>query len=334
MNISFDDVLIKPTFSWIRSRKEVDLSVALGAGALSLPVISSNMDTVTGVPMANAMLKYGAGACLHRFCSIDDNVAAFTQVKAGKPWVSIGIGPEEQERAYALIEAGAETVVVDVAHGASIGVVEQLQFLREKFRDNINIIVGNFADAASIRAFMFHSARRPNAYKIGIGGGSACLTRVVTGCGMPTLASIIDCATAGVPLIADGGIRNSGDLAKAIAAGASGAFLGNLLAGTDESPGDIVVDGAAKYKKYRGSASMESYEVQGKVADWRAAEGDAYLVPYKGPVSGVLRELEGGLRSALSYVGARNIEDFQKEAEFIRVSTASIRENGAHGKSR
>lgn len=360
MHKSFDDVLIVPKFSTIRSRKDVSVVTTVGNEAFSLGVISSNMDTVTGPDMAKAMINYGAGACLHRFCSIEDNVKMFQESFVGpaRPWVSIGLGEKEFERAEALIAAGATTILIDVAHGAHIGVVEQYDRLRNKYGYNIKVIVGNFATRQSIDDFNYRitSKGRPDSFKAGVGGGSACLTRVVTGVGVPTFSSIVDCARSGVSIIADGGIRNSGDFAKALAAGADAVMLGRMLAGTTESASislqfDNMVDMKTKlgwtpgsyeeflykyenkkFKKYRGSASAESYEAQGKTAEWRAAEGDSFLIPYVGPVSNVIQTLEGGLRSAMSYVNATNLEEFRRNVEFIDITTNALRENGSHGK--
>ena len=368
--LAFDDILIKPEFSNITSRKDVDPSVGFLGQPFKLGVISSNMDTVTGPAMAKAMAEYGAGACLHRFCSIEENVEMFKDSVITrttyhgdieiKPFVSIGIGEKELTRAYALAAEGAEVFVIDVAHGAAMHVVEQYKELRRLFRDNVRIVVGNFATGRSISDFNYHAGSNPDAYKSGVGGGSACTTRVVTGCGMPTFASVLDCARSGFDVIADGGIRNSGDLAKTFAAGAKAVFLGRLLAGAEESPGQLV-DGIGapikqigdlydtgwvedgeriltsivpnKYKKYRGSASLESYGVQGKVSDWRAPEGESYLIPYTGPVRNTLQQLESGLRSAMSYVGASDLEELRERAEFVEITNAGARENGAHGKT-
>jgi IMP dehydrogenase len=353
---SFDDVLIEPNFSFVRSRKDVDTSVDLLGQTLQLGVISANMDTVTGPEMAITMLDHGAQACLHRFySSIDENIKAFQRSRAlqptdklFKPMVSIGLGGAEYERAYSLIEAGAEIVVIDVAHGAQIAVVEQYNRLRERFGSNIGIIVGNFATGRSILDFNYHSPYPLEAAKVGIGSGAACTTRIKTGVGIPQLSAVIDCVKTEVPVISDGGCKNAGDVVKALAAGAKAVMLGSMLAGTDESPGQVVelYNGVAnpsailgsqrseKFKKYRGSASAESYSVQGKEAKHRAAEGEAFLIPYKGSVKTILQDINGGLRSAMSYVGADNLKDFAEYATFVQCSTLAVGENHAHGKDR
>lgn len=352
---SFDDVLISPKFSFVRSRKDVDTTINFFGTKLTTPIISSNMDSVTGPLMASAMIKNGAQACLHRFYpTIKANVEDFiTGSFYAKPMVSVGLGTNEFERAVALVEAGAEILVIDVAHGAQISVVEQYNRLREKFDDNIRIVVGNFANSSTINDFNQHSAFQLEAVKVGIGNGAACTTRLKTGVGIPQLSAIMDIRSTGLPIIADGGCKTAGDVAKAIAAGASAVMMGRMLAGTDESPGEVMYkhrDPHVLYdsfrlatlqksnpehfvKKYRGSASAESYATQGKSSDFKTAEGESYLVPYTGSVVNILNDINGGLRSAMSYVGASTIKEFRANAEFVMCSTLSIGEAGAHGKT-
>lgn len=355
---TFDDVLIEPKFSFVRSRKDVDPHTKVLGMSFNVPVISSNMDTITTPLMAKHMLFNGAAACLHRFQSIGENCVQFQDSVAStglpkprKPFVSIGLGPKELDRARTLVEAGAEIIVIDVAHGANIAVVEQYVALREAFGDNIGIIVGNFATAKSIRDFNHHSPYNLEAVKVGIGNGAACTTRVKTGVGVPQLSAIMDCAREGLTVIGDGGCKTAGDIVKSIAAGASAVMLGRMLAGAKETPewepylqwnpglqkqdmGYTLTDKktSISVKLYRGSASGMSYEVQGKKAEWRAAEGEAYEVPRQGSVVDILNDINGGLRSAMSYVGASNIHEFREAVEFQRVTNPTIRENGAHGK--
>lgn len=342
--LTYNDVQIKPRFSFVRSRKDVDLS-SLG---LKLPVISSNMDTVTNSRMAIAMNETGGVGCLHRFQSIEDNIKQFKESFV-KPWVSIGIGPNELERAEALVNAGANTIVLDVAHGANIVVLNQAREIRKLFRSSIQTVVGNFSDANEIRQFIEYNGATSivDVFKVGIGGGSACTTRIKTGCGVPSFSSIYSCKDIGVAIIADGGIKTPGDIAKALAAGAHGVMLGGMLAGTDEAPGELVDNNGKQipinvldvykssgqaYKLYRGSASKESYEAQGKDESWRTAEGEAFMLPYKGSVKNILQDIEGGLRSAFSYVDANDLFDFQTKAKFIKVTSSGYIEATAHGK--
>ena len=333
-NITFDDVLIKPKFSKITSRKDVDISSSIGDLKLNLPVISSNMDTVTSIEMAHAMYKYGGIGCLHRFSDINQNVKVIKEILSNNSnaIVSIGLGTYEYDRAVALIEAGAKYVCIDVAHGAQISVVEQFNNLYDKYKDSIGIIVGNFATGDSIKEFRSLAKKEPLAFKVGVGGGSACLTRIQTGCGVPQLSSVIDCVNLNKEsnIISDGGKKYPGDIAKALAVGAKAVMLGSMLAGCDESPGELI---NGKFKKYRGSASQESYEVQGKVAQWRTFEGDSFLVPYKGSVEKILQNIEGGIRSSFSYVGASTMAEFQEKAEIVEISYSTLKENFAHGKN-
>lgn len=340
--LSFDDVLLEPQFSDVLSRENVDISTRIGNTKLKLGIISANMDSVTGPWMAKAMIENGAMGCLHRFWTIEQNVEAFRDCNS---WVSIGIGEHELERAKALYDAGAKTFIVDVAHGASMAVVNHVKRLRSAIVD-ADLIVGNFATARSIYEFKARAGVVIDGYKVGIGGGSACTTRVVTGCGLPTLHSVIDCSQLDVPIIADGGIRNCDDFAKAIAAGASAVMMGRLLAGCDESCAEITQGYTGLYdernsgagystisKRYRGSASAESYEAQGKMAEHRTPEGDSFQVPYSGPVKNILQQFSAGLRSSLSYVGASTLDEFREKAVFNRVTEGGRAESFAHGKS-
>jgi IMP dehydrogenase len=348
LSLSFDDVLITPKFSKISSRKDVDISTKLCSQKM-LPIISSNMDTITSSEMTHAMFNYpnlegpGARGCLHRFWSIEENLKAFKE-SATQTWVSFGLGAVELERAEALKHAGAITFVLDVAHGASSEVVKQVNNFRDLVGYLPSLVVGNFATGKTIEDFKEAAGEKHDvdAYKIGIGGGSACTTRVVTGCGLPTLASLLSCSRANVNLIADGGMRTSGDIAKSLAVpNVKAVMLGGMLAGTEESSGlttyktenfDGIITTKAICKEYRGSASKESYATQEKLADWRTAEGESFLVPYKGSVKEILQQIDAGLRSSFSYVGANNLKEYQQLAEFVQITNNGVKESGAHGR--
>lgn len=356
MKLSFDDTLLTPQFSTLESRKDVSTSINWLGIPLTSPIISSNMDSVTNSQMAATMALNGAVGTLHRFNTIDENVQEYYTAKdiifnnvnnAPHSSVigSVGIGDVEYERAIRLAKAGCQHILIDVAHGAAIHVVKQYDRLRRSLDDSVYIIVGNFAKARSIEEFNKHStcSRKPDSYKIGVGSGSNCSTRIVTGCGWPTLASLLDCKQLGLSLIADGGMKNSGDIVKALAAGADVVMLGSLLAGTDETPGEIIsqqvddaiIDGipVPKFtlnKKYRGSASAESYAVQGKTATHRAPEGVSRLVPYKGPVVDVLNTLNGGIRSGMTYLNASSLTEL-RNCEIVQVSNSGHIEGTPHG---
>lgn len=364
--ITFADINIVPQFSEVPSRADVDLSVNLpGFPYMTLPVISANMDTITEWELALAMITYGAQACLHRFDDIQGTVNMFRNSSVGDkvPLVSIGLGMKEIERAEALRDAGACTFVIDVNHGANIEVVKQAKILREILGKDYGIVVGNFGTGDSISTFLEHSGLIVDAFKVGIGPGATCSTRLVTGVGAPQISALMDCRPplkkAGLAMIADGGMKEPGDIAKALAAGAHLVMTGGMLAGTKETPGEIYYEAdnietgkvelvtpdqyrfGVQYKndrnyqkKYRGSASQESYAKQGKVAKHRAAEGESFLVPYKGPVADVLQRIEGGLRGALSMSGCFTINEFHNKAQFVRVSTASAVEATPHGKTK
>lgn len=376
-SLTYSDVLIKPKFSMLRSRREATLDHTLFGVKLGHVLISSNMDSVTSPQMAAAMSKAGGLSALHRFQTIDQNVEQFyasidlaaNALNASpfnkKPIGSFGIGDTEYERAMALYDAGAEILLLDVAHGAAIHVVEQYDRVRSRVGDNAAIIVGNFDNYESLKAYLDHvkSRRKPDGIKVGVGNGAACITRVVTGCGGGMISALIDCSLVGIPLIADGGAKNSGDVAKALAAGASAVMMGSILAGTEEAPGERVwksnvhkVDtfltkeevyptkngqldtsveiNLPSFKTYRGSASRESYEVQGKVDTHRTPEGESMLVEYKGPVAPILESMAAGLKSSMAYVGAYDLTSFKENAKLVKVSMSTHIESAAHGKSK
>lgn len=334
--IAFDDVLIEPKFSTIESRKDVDVSTKLSNSlSLKVPIISANMDTITGPRMAKAMADSGGLGVLHRFNDIEQN--AIDYMKSPKEtFVSIGVGEKEYERAVYLFEHGAYNFVIDVAHGAALHVVKQYDALRSLMRENSHIMIGNFATANSINEFCERAKSRvkPDSFKVGIGGGSLCTTRVVTGCGLPTLHSVLDAKKTRRTIIADGGIKTSGDVVKALAAGASAVMIGSLLSGTEETPGDIVSLENQQYKEYRGSASAESYRVQNKEATHRTPEGERTLVKYKGRTEDVISGLVAGLKSGMSYVNAKTLQELQDNTSFYKITSSGSRESQAHGKNK
>jgi IMP dehydrogenase len=453
--LTFDDVLLVPIVSKVSSRKDVDTSTYLTDKIkLSIPIISSNMDTVTEASMAIAMARLGGVGAIHRFNTIekeaeeivkvkreqnvvisnpyfvpptytlkqlrklvlDKNVSSFPVVENRKvvgiitkrdfqfeddddklvkdmmtkdvitakagisideakrillkskkeklPLVdsngnlagmitskdiriaesynsaskdkkgqlivggSIGIGSDYLERTKALVEAGADFIVVDVANGYLEKTADVVRAVKKRFATEV--IAGNVATKDGVLNLKKAGA---DCVKIGIGPGGACLTRPVAGVGYPQLSAILECANNGITTIADGGIVKSGDFAKAIAAGADVAMIGGLFAGTDESPGTIVTKSNVNYKFYRGMASINAFadrsykENEEADLDGYTPEGTETLVPYRGSVSKIIGNLLGGLRSSMTYLNARNLEEFKKNAKFIELTEAGKRES-------
>ena len=265
---------------------------------------------------------------------------------------AVGVRPGYLERAGLLLEAGADALVIDIAHGDSVLAVDSAAELRQRFGDDWDMVIGNVATAEGTRRVIDAGA---DAIKVGIGPGSICITRIVTGFGVPQLSAVAECAEAaadaGIPIIADGGIKSSGDIVKALAAGASTVMVGSLLAGTRESPGMVVVRNGRRYKLTRGMASlgatMSRDRVDGGVDSTMNAglngdqtpkreyervvpEGVEATVPFRGPIDDILYQLVGGLRSGLSYAGASTIHELQEKAEFVRITPAGMRESGPH----
>ena len=250
-----------------------------------------------------------------------------------------GTGDAGFERAALLVDAGADLIVVDTAHGHSENVIKQVTRLK-KLSNKVQIVAGNVATSEAVKALIDAGA---DAVKIGIGPGSICTTRVVAGVGVPQLSAIMDCAEEGsrqgVPVIADGGIKLSGDLAKALAAGAEVAMIGSLLAGTDESPGEVYLYNGRSYKAYRGMGSVGAmargsadryFQQEVKDSLKLVPEGIEGQVPYKGPAAAVLHQLVGGLRAAMGYVGAADLGELRSKAQFIRITSAGMRESHVH----
>jgi IMP dehydrogenase len=253
---------------------------------------------------------------------------------------ALGVGEEAEERAAALVGEDVDVLVVDSAHGHARSVIDMVRRIRSRW--SVPIIAGNVATAAAVEALIDAGA---DAVKIGVGPGSICTTRVVAGTGVPQVTAVYDCAQAAarhdVPVIADGGIQFSGDVAKAIAAGADAVMLGSLLAGVDESPGEVVLYQGERFKEYRGmgsigamkarSASRDRYFQDGVVSVAKLVpEGIEGRVAYKGPLSNIVYQLVGGLRSAMGYCGAADIETMKTETRFIRITTAGLRESHPH----
>lgn len=333
--ITFDDVLLMPAYSEVLPR-EVSLQGRFSRHiALDIPFASAAMDTVTEASMAAAMAREGGIGVIHKNMAVEQQAAEVAKVKAEGLKVAAGVGitPDVLDRVKLLVDAGVDAVVLDSAHGHSKGVIDALKAIKSAF-PGLDVVVGNIATAAAAKDLIAAGA---DGLKVGIGPGSICTTRIVAGVGVPQLTAIADVAeVAGdVPVIADGGLRYSGDVVKALAAGAHCVMCGSMFAGTDEAPGEVVEVDGVKMKGYRGMGSIDA--MQAGSADRYFQKGAKKLVPegvvarvaYKGPVADVLYQLTGGLRSGMGYCGAANLEALHK-ACFVKISPATVQENHPH----
>ena len=326
IQLCFDDVLIKPQFSDIKSRSEVKLDAYCNGLNLSVPIISSPMDTVTEYDMYKEMSKLGGLGVIHRYNTIEEQVK-IASFDPSNCCCAVGVSGDFLERTSALVKIGVQKICIDVAHGHTAAVRDALWAIRKEFGVDLHIMAGN---VATLSGFNDLSDWGANSVRIGIGGGSICSTRLQTGHGMPTFASILECAKSDreAALIADGGIRTAGDIVKALGAGADAVMLGSMLAGTDETPGEIIAVKGKSVKVYRGMASKEAqYAWRGHTA---SLEGVSSTVELKGPVKDVMFELTQNIRSGLSYSGSRSITEFQAKVQFIRQTSLAAGEAKTH----
>ena len=329
LTYSFDDVLLVPQYSTIDSRADVDLSTQIGAIKLTLPLLSANMDTVTEGKMAVAMGRAGGAGVLHRFASTKDLYGWLRACNEYPAIISVGLNVDIPwlQSNNNLIDA----LCIDVAHGDHYRVIALLKELRANFPDQ-DIIAGNVATGDAARRLVMAGA---NIIKVGIGPGSVCSTRIVSGHGMPQLSAIMEVRewtsemNSRTYIIADGGIRYPGDIVKALAAGADAVMLGSLLAGTDEAAGERIVEHGVAYKTFRGMASRD-VQTQKRAGQTLRIEGVTAKVPYRGPVSDTLDNLEAGIRSGLSYSGANNLAELREVAEFVVVTGNTLKESHPH----
>jgi IMP dehydrogenase len=327
--ICFDDVLMVPKYSEIKSRSEIDISSRLSESIkLKLPIISSPMDTVTEYHMSAVMADKGGMGIVHRYNTIEEQAKLIPE--ATLVGAAVGVNGDYLERAQEMVNAGAKLICVDIAHGHHSLMRRALWNLKNKLPREIHLMAGNVATS---EAFYDLASWGADSIKVGIGGGSICSTRIQTGHGVPTLQSVIDCSTAsfetGVKMIADGGIKTSGDIVKSLAAGAGFVMLGSMLAGTHESPGEIIEPYKGSPRKaYRGMASKEAQ------VEWRGSvssmEGVATEIPYKGCVGPILEDLQVGIRSGFSYSGASVLSELQEFSSMLQQTNASRRESSTH----
>ena len=356
--LTFDDVLLIPAESHVLPN-EVDLSTQLADNLkLHIPLISAGMDTVTEGPMAIAMALQGGLGVVHKNMSIQAQAGEVANVKsvvvpagATKAAVddnnrllvaaAVGVTSDTFERAEALLKAGADAIVIDTAHGHSAGVLRKIAEIREHFPD-ATLIAGNVATGEATRALFDAGV---DVVKVGIGPGSICTTRVVAGVGVPQITAIYDAASVAreynKPIIADGGMKYSGDVVKALAAGGNAVMLGSMLSGTTEAPGEVFEDNGKKYKAYRGMGSVGAMAqahgssdryFQGGVneANKLVPEGIEARVEYKGDVSDIVFQIDGGLRSGMGYVGASDIPTLIEKAQFVQITNAGLIESHPH----
>lgn len=339
--LTYDDIQLIPNFSSVQSRQDITLAVPVTRNwSIDIPIVGSCMDTVTEFEMASTLMEMGGVGCIHRFMSIEEQVEQVKKLNAFRStdpsfvhlpiMAAIGVVGDYLDRAVALEEAGANILVIDVAHGHHKNMQLALEELKANLEDDItDVIAGNIATSAAAEDLIDWGA---DGLRVGIGGGSLCTTRVKTGFGVPNVTSIEDvfelADSAGIPIMADGGIKSSGDIAKALAVGADCVMVGSLLAGTKESPGAILETPAGLYKRYRGSASLETKVTHGQKE--RNVEGESTTIPFKGGVRFIVNGLTDGIRSAFSYAGADNITDYYINAEYNVVTNAGLAEGKPH----
>lgn len=352
--LTYDDVSLVPAASDILpadARLETKLTSKI---TLKAPFLSAAMDTVSESRMAIAMANLGGMSIIHSNLNIEEQAAEVAKVKAAEVTgenavtdsegrllvgAAVSVGEKGKAQVAALAEAGVDVVCVDTAHGHSAGVVEAVKTIRATY-PGMQIIAGNIVTAEAVKALAEAGA---DCVKVGVGPGSICTTRIVAGVGVPQLTAVADCAVAaeeaGITVIADGGIRYSGDIVKALSAGAHVAMLGSLLAATDASPGEIIEHDGKKFKSYRGMGSLgamgQGSKVrysQGNVKEKKkfVPEGIEGMVPFKGTTEEVIYQLAGGLRSGMGYTGSATIDDLRKNAQFVKITNAGSRESHPH----
>lgn len=318
-SLTYDDVLLIPQNSDIASRKHVDTRVKFGPYYLEKPIISAPMDTVSGEKMARELARLGAIGTIPRG-EINQRIEICKKFsEEGIPAVySVGL-KNALEEAKLLKEKGAEMILLDVAHGGMKLVKETAKKIKKELK--LFVIAGNIVSFEEAKDYKKHGV---DIARVGVGPGSLCITRLVAGSGFPQLSAVFETTCADIPVIADGGIKKSGDFAKAMAAGATVVMIGGLFAGTNEAPGEI----KNGKKIARGQASLAYMKDNGvESGEFRSAEGVSIEVSMKGPVENVIDELMGGLRSAMTYAGAKDIEEFQKKSIFCIVSPAAREES-------
>lgn len=310
--LAFDDVLLVPQYSQIKSRDEVDISTVICNHRLDVPIIAANMSAITETTMLVAMGNLGGMGVLHRFDTIENRLMMVQEARSQTEGpIGFAIGLQEFAESDDFFSVGGSIAFLDVAHADQ----EQVMVFVENWfdKDNGPLVAGNYSTGDAVATMCLFTDQKNFAFKLGIGSGSVCTTRIMTGHGLPTLASVMQCKGLAT-LIADGGIKNSGDIVKALAAGASAVMVGRLFAGTPE----------AATKAYYGSASER------QKGGRRYVEGVEAGIRLQGPVRDIVEDLVDGIKSGLSYSGAKNIKELQDNAEFVKVTSNGVRESYPH----
>ena len=340
--LTFDDVTLAPKYSEILP-SEVDTSIILTKFLrLKIPLLSSAMDTITESKMAIAIAKAGGLGVIHRNLDIKKQIQEIRKVKKFKLLVgaAVGAGPNEFKRAEAILRENIDMIVVDTAHGHTKKVAEIIKFIKKRKNKKTALCVGNIATAEAAK---FLHKLGVDIIKVGIGPGSICTTRLVAGIGVPQLSAILNVRTGvknqNVKIISDGGIKYSGDLAKAFAAGADAVMIGSLFAGTDETPGKLIKKNGKFFKSFRGMGSVGAmnkgsadryFQSKQKDVSKYVPEGVEGLAKYKGKVSNVVFKLIGGLKSSMGYLGSKQIKYLRKKPQFVKITKAGFYESMVH----
>ena len=329
--LTFDDILLVPQYSEIASRSYVNIETHLLGARWPIPICSANMDTVTEVAMAYEMYRLGGLGFLHRYAEHKTILKWVKEIQRADQTAipSIGIKAEDFIHAMDYANEGVLAINIDIAHGDSQHMVWMIERL---VKEGIDVIAGNVATRDGALRLASAGAK---IIKVGIGPGSLCTTRIVTGHGVPQLSAIEDCASVknhfpGVSIIADGGIRNAGDCVKALAFGADMVMVGSLFAGTNESPGKSVMTKDGLVKEYRGMASRNARSSVTAVDSSYTPEGESTYVRLKGPVEDIVKQLEGGIRSGFSYSGANTLKEFRESARYVTITGNGVAESKPH----
>ena len=342
--LTYDDVNIVPKYSELESRGDVKLNTRFTKNTeITIPIVASPMDTVTELDMAREMMELGGVGIVHRFMSIEKQAKMINELcympgtehiiinKASPRCAAVGVTGDYLERSQELFNNGCNVLLIDVAHGHHKLVGEAIEEIKTRL-EQIEVIAGSVATGEATKYLCEKGA---DSIRVGIGNGSLCETRIRTGVGIPQVSAIRDCVAVAdrfdVPIVGDGGIRNVGDVCKGLACGADSIMLGSLLSGTKETPGTIEKIGQwpneMLHKKYRGSASLDSKKSRGHNNN---VEGNHKVIPYKGKVKRIIKDIQEGIRSSFSYVGANNISEYHSKVELIEVTRAGNLEGKPH----